>query len=212
MSMSAIEIRERVTAIRANMDLTGDDVDTVQFRNVVKAAKLIVDKLGERRSKLVETEQYTPKGLALALKDEATLAARSLSNLQDNNLRPRMVRLESKLANLGAPTVGDELEPLERNRLVEAYLNAPEHKRNEMRARALTNRKLATALSQEDPSVTNLTEQFIGQLRIAITIDPHSAERGELIRKLNAAKAAERAIEGAGASVRKAADEENHTS
>ncbi len=207
MSMTAIEVRERITAIRANEDLTGDDVDTVQFRNVVKAAKLVVDKLGERRSKLVEAEQYTPKGLALAIKDEALLAAHQLSNLQDNNLRPRMARLESELANLGEPKVGDELEPLERNRLVETYRNAPADKKNEMRAKALTNRKLATALTEEDQSVTNLTDEFIFELRRTITTDPHSASRGELIRKLNAAKAAERAIEGASASVRKATEE-----
>ena len=208
MSMTPIEVRERVSAIQADRDLAGDDEDTTQFRNVVKAAKLVVDQLGERRSKMSETDQYTPKGLAIAIGNEAKIAALALSNLQTNNLAPRVERLTTELANLAPPTVGDEIDPLERNRLVETYRNAASSDREQMRARALTNRKLATALSEEDPSVTGLTEPFINQLRETITEDPHQAKRADLKRKLNAAKAAERAIEGATASVRRATEEE----
>ena len=206
MSTSAIEARQHIDQQRAVESLQGDDEDTTQFRNIVTAAKNVVDKLGERRAALAETDQYTPKGLVAALQDEAKIAANNLANLRNNNLQPRLTRLENELASLGPPQVGDELDPMERNRLIAAYLDAPADKRNELRAKALTNRKLATALSEEDHAVTNLTPAFIGQLRDSITSDPNEDKRAELQRKLNAARAAEAAIRGAGESVRKATE------
>jgi hypothetical protein len=184
--------------------LNGDDEDTVQFRNVVVAAQSIVEELGQKRASLFESGHYTEDGMGEVMKAPATEAATKLSNLQSSILVPRMSRLESELAKLPEPTTGKPLGEMEQHRLVSAYCEASGDRKIEMRAEAIRNPKLAKALVNEDPAVTGLSPKFISELRGKITSDPHTTERSALQRKLNAAKAAQTALNGANISVRRA--------
>jgi dihydroorotase-like cyclic amidohydrolase len=202
--MNPNEAREFIDQKRLMESLQGEDAETLQFRHIVTAAQKVVEELGQKRSELFASGNYTDEGLMREMQNPAHDAAKKLSHLQSTMLIPRKARLEAELAKVPAPTVGSELSEMEQHRLILAYTAATGDKKNQMRAEAIRNPKLAMALVNEDPAVTGLSTKFIGELRDKLTDDPHVTERSALQRLINAAKAAETAINGANISVKRA--------
>lgn len=160
-----------------------------QVRGTLSAAANLRKGLRQRRRHFEDSGHYQPSGIAAAMKPDVEKALADLNTLWGRDLEPRLSKFRTALAALPAPAL-PELDSMERHRLVMSFQNAGNDERMNLLATIKERPKLATALAQEDPMVTNLPRDVIGKIRQTVIQDEHADERDTLQRKITALEAA----------------------
>jgi hypothetical protein len=156
-----------------------DDELSGQLRAVLKAADIVRRKLVTNRDELASTGHFTGTGLAEALRNPVESALSEFNRLHGVHLEPRLKSLRSQLAALPQPVMA-EVDPLERQLLLEQFTRANGADREQLEASALRDPRLAAALISVSPRVTRLADSTVASLRQIAEIDKHREQRSAL--------------------------------
>lgn len=163
----------------------GDDELFGQLRAVLKAADTVKGKLAKSRDDLAATGHFTGSGLTEALRNPVESALGEFNRLHGVHLEPRLTSLRSQLAKLPAVKM-TEVDPLERQLLLEQFVRSSVADREQMKADAHADPKLAAALLSVSRHVTGLSDTLSASLRKVAEIDEHREQRAALQSKCSA--------------------------